>query len=236
MRVLLNEPLRGHLRILSTPELGRKFVAPLLSGFHTQYPGIVLELLLSDQPADFVRDRVDVAFRDGHVESPGIVARWLLPMRMIVCASPAYALMHGLPRHIDELATHRCINFSSASGQIRPWLFKVDGLAQRCEPVAQHKFNDVDLMVEAVLAGIGIAQLPSYRIDGLLAERKLIRGLAQYAPDDSGVYVCYLNRENLPSRIRVFVDYITARMAACDRLDSGVHVSIQRCDEQSRYE
>ena len=95
MRELRNGPPRGHLRIVSTPGFGRKIVAPLLRGFHSRYPEIALELLLNDRPADFTADRVDVAFRDGRMEDSGIVARQLIPMQMLVCASPAYARNTG---------------------------------------------------------------------------------------------------------------------------------------------
>jgi LysR family transcriptional regulator, regulator for bpeEF and oprC len=216
MRELRNGPARGHLRIGSTPGFGRKIVAPLLRGFHTQYPEIVLELLLKDRPADFTADRIDVSFRDGRMEDSGIVARQLIPMQMIVCASPAYARIHGLPRRIDELADHRCINFRTASGRVREWEFKVDGLAQRRQPAAQHTFNDADLILQAVLDGLGIAQLPAYQVCDLLVEGQLISCLAQHAPEDGGHYLCYLSRKNLPARIRVFIDYMTEHTRALD--------------------
>ncbi|RDK00781.1 LysR family transcriptional regulator [Paraburkholderia lacunae] len=216
MRELRNGPARGHLRIGSTPGFGRKIVAPLLRGFHTQYPEIALELLLNDLPADFTADRIDVSFRDGRMEDSGIVARQLIPMQMIVCASPAYARIHGLPRHVDELADHRCINFRTASGRVREWEFKVDGLAQRRQPPAQHTFNDADLVLQAVLDGLGIAQLPAYQVCALLGDGQLLSCLAQHAPDDGGHYLCYLSRKHLPARIRVFIDYMTEHTRALD--------------------
>jgi len=209
MRELRSGPPSGHLRIGSTPAFGRKIVAPLLRGFHAQYPGIALELLLNDRPCDFTADRIDVSFRDGRMEDSGIVARQLIPMQMIVCASPAYARIHGLPRHVDELADHRCINFRASSGRVREWHFKVDGLAQRRQPVALHTFNDADLILQAVLDGLGIAQLPAYQVCDLLGEGRLVSCLAQHAPDDGGHYLCYLCRKHLPARIRVFIDYMT---------------------------
>jgi len=216
MRELRNGPPRGRLRIGSTPSFGRKIVAPLLRGFHAQYPDIALELLLNDRPADFTADRVDVSFRDGRMEDSGIVARQLIPMQTIVCASPAYARVHGLPRHVDELANHRCINFRTASGRVRAWEFKVDGIAQRRQPVAPHTFNDEELIVKAVLDGMGIAQLPGYQVCDLLRDGQLLRCLAQHAPDDGGHYLCYLSRKHLPARIRVFIDYMTEHTRALD--------------------
>ena len=218
MRELRNGPPRGHLLIGSTPGFGRKIVAPLLRGFHAQYPDIALELLLNDRPADadFTADRVDVSFRDGRMEDSGIIARQLIPMQMIVCASPAYARIHGLPRHVGELANHRCINFRTASGRVRAWEFKVDGLAQRCQPAALHTFNDADLILQAVLDGLGVAQLPAYQVCDLIGNGKLLPCLAQHAPEDGGHYLCYLSRKHLPARIRVFIDYMTEHTRALD--------------------
>lgn len=216
MRELRNGPPRGLLRIGSTPGFGRKIVAPLLRGFHRQYPEIALELLLDDRPADFTADRVDVSFRDGRMEDSGIVARQLIPMQMIVCASPAYARLHGLPRHVDELVNHRCINFRTASGRVRAWDFKVDGVAQRRQPVALHTFNDADLILQAVRDGVGIAQLPAYLVCHLLATGQLLHCLAQHVPDEGGHYLCYLSRKHLPARIRVFIDYMTEHTRALD--------------------
>ncbi|MEX3760177.1 LysR family transcriptional regulator [Paraburkholderia phenoliruptrix] len=209
MRELRSGPPRGHLRIASTSGFGRRIVAPLLRGFHSRFPGITLELLLNERPADFTSDRVDVSFREGRMEDSGIVARQLIAMQMIVCASPAYARRHGLPCRIDELAQHRCINFRMASGRIKEWEFKVDGHTQRHQPAAQHTFNDADLILQAVLDGVGIAQVPAYQVCDLLGERRLVSCLGQHAPDDSGHYICYLSRKHLPARIRVFVDYMT---------------------------
>ncbi|WP_338640305.1 LysR family transcriptional regulator [Burkholderia pyrrocinia] len=216
MRELRSGPPRGHLRIGATPGFGRKIVAPLLRSFHAQYPEIMLELLLNDRPADFTADRIDVSFRDGRIEDSGIVARQLIPMQLIVCASPAYARIHGLPHHVDDLPGHRCINFRTASGRVREWEFKVDGLAQRRKTVAQHTFNDVDLILQAVLDGLGIAQLPACQVCDLLVEGRLISCLAQHAPEDGGHYLCYLSRKNLPARIRVFIDYMTEQTRALD--------------------
>ncbi|TEA77177.1 LysR family transcriptional regulator [Allopusillimonas ginsengisoli] len=216
MRELRNGPPRGHLRIHSTPGFGRKVIGPLLRDFYAQYPAITLELLLDPRPADFTAGRIDVSFRDGRMEDSDIVARQLIPMQMIVCASPSYAQAHGLPRHVDDLDVHHCINFRSASGRIREWEFKVQGLAQKRHPPAAHIFNDIDLVLQAVLQGQGIAQFPAYQVCDLLRSKQLVACLAQHAPDDGGHYLCYLSRKQLPARIRAFVDYIIEQTRALD--------------------
>ncbi|MBP0590941.1 LysR family transcriptional regulator [Paraburkholderia sp. LEh10] len=216
MRELRHGPPRGHLRICSTAGFGRKIVAPLLRGFRELYPDITLELMLIDRHADFTADRIDVSFRDGRLEDSEIVARQLIPMQMIVCASPEYVRAHGLPHQVDELASHQCINFRMMSGRVREWEFKVEGLPQRRQLTAHHTFNDPDLILQAVLDGQGIAQLPAYEACDLLRKGQLVSCLTQYAPDDGGHYICYLSRKHLPARIRVFVDYMTEKTRALD--------------------
>jgi LysR family transcriptional regulator, regulator for bpeEF and oprC len=216
MRELRNGPPRGQLRICSTSGFGRAIVAPLLRGFNERYPDIALELLLSDSPANFTADRVDVAFRDGRMEDSQVVARQLIPMRMFVCASRGYARAHGLPRSVDELAAHRCINQRTASGRIGEWEFKVSGVAQRITPNALHTFNDPDLVLQAVREGQGIAQLAAYQVCDALRDGLLLPCLDQYTPDDRGHFICYLSRKHLPARIRVFVDYMIEQTRALD--------------------
>lgn len=199
MRELRSGPPRGQLRICSTSGFGRNIVAPLLNGFHAAYPDIAIDFMLKDGPADFTSDRVDVAFRDGRMDDSQVVAKQLIPMQMIVCASPAYASAHGLPRTVEEIDDHRCINFRTASGRIVDWEFKVGGVSRKVTQKAHHTFNDADLMLQAVLDGHGIAQLAAYQVSGLLHEGRLHACLAQHAPDGRGRYTCYLSRQHLPA-------------------------------------
>lgn len=216
MRDLREGPPRGSLRIAATRGFGRRVVAPLLKGFRARYPEIATELKLDDAPVDFAADAIDVAFRDGRLDDSRVIAKQLIPMPLTVCAAPEYARRHGLPQRLDDLAAHRCIALRQASGRIAPWTFKVDGAARSVQPAARHIVNDADLALQAVLDGEGIAQLAGYQAREHLRGGALVACLARYAPDDCGHYVCYLSRQQLPARIRVFVDHMTAAIRAAD--------------------
>jgi DNA-binding transcriptional LysR family regulator len=207
---------RGNLRISSTVGFGRKVIAPLLKEFHLQYPAITVDLILDDRPTDFTSDRIDVAFRNGRMDDGQIVAKKLVPMQMLVCAAPDYVQRHGLPRTLDELGDHACVNFRFASGRMFEWEFKVDGLVHRHVPRSWLCVNDADLVLQSVLDGEGIAQMAGYQICEHLRSGRLLACLAQYAPDDRGHYLCYLSRHHMPMRIRVFIDYMTERIRALD--------------------
>lgn len=216
MRDLREGPPRGHLRISAAVGFGRRVVAPLLHAFRTAYPEVSLDLVLDDKATDFLSDRVDIAFRNGRMEDAQIIAKQLIPMQMLVCASPAYAQAHGLPETLDDLARHQCINFRFASGRLFEWEFKVDGQLRKIQPPARLTYNDADLVLQAVLDGQGIAQMSGYLICEALRSGALVPCLAQHAPDDRGHYICYLSRQHLPTRMRVFIDFMTTRIRAAD--------------------
>jgi DNA-binding transcriptional LysR family regulator len=77
-------------------------------------------------------------------------------------------------------------------------------------------FNDADLVLQAALDGEGLAQLAGYQVCDHLKSGRLVACLPQHAPEDRGHYVCYLSRQQMPSRIRVFVDYMIAAIRALD--------------------
>nr|WP_231501783.1 LysR family transcriptional regulator [Bordetella petrii] len=216
MRDLRAGPPSGHLRVCSTVGFGRKVVAPLLHGFRARYPDIAVDLLLDDAPTDFTTDRIDVSFRNGRMEDSQVIAKQLIPMQMLVCASPAYAARRPLPRDIDELASHDCVNFRLASGRVFEWEFKVGGHLRKFTPPGMLAFNDADLVLQAVLDGHGIAQMAGYQVCEHLRAGRLVACLPQYAPDDRGHYLCFLSRQHLPSRMRAFIDYMTEQIRAQD--------------------
>ncbi len=236
MRDLREGPPRGQLRIVAAPAFGRNVVMPLLGGFRARYPDIGVELMLDEHHVDFTSDRVDVAFHDGRMEDSQLVARQVIPMQLLLCASPAYARTHGLPSRVEDIAAHCCIRQRLVSGRISEWEFKVDGHACKLTPESSCTFNDADLVLQAVLDGQGMAQLPGFLVARHLREDRLVACLAHHQPDDRGHYVCYLSRHHLPTRIRVFIDYMTARIRERDpqgitmltAADGSPHAAIER--------
>lgn len=216
MQDLRAGPPRGQLRVCAPVGFGRAVVAPLLQGFRERHPGVGIDLLLDDAPADFVADRIDVAFRNGRLDDSQTIAKQLIPMQRLVCATPEYFALHGMPHAIEDLARHRCINLRLAPNRLDDWEFKVGGQSRRVLPKAALSFNDPDLVLRAALDGAGLAQLAGYQVCEHLRAGRLLACLAAYAPDDGGHYICYQSRRHLPPRIRVFVDYMTLRVRALD--------------------
>lgn len=216
MRDLRDGPPQGMLKISASLGFGRKVVAPLLAEFREQFPAVGLELSLEDRVVDLAAERIDVAFRDGRLEDSQVVAKRLIPMQMLVCASPEYARAHGLPMSVDELALHDCINQRLPTGRLQTWDFRIDGQPHSLTPSGDIVVNDPSLALQAVLDGQGIAQLAAYQVCDALHAGTLVTCLNAIAPDDRGHYLCYLSRQQLPKRVRVFIDFMTDQIRAID--------------------
>lgn len=216
VRDLREGPPRGLLRISASLGFGRKVVAPLIAKFRAQFPGISAELVLDEHVSDLVTDRVDVVFREGVLEDSQVVAKQLIPLRSVICASLAYAARHGLPVVIEDIAAHACINQRLANGRLRAWAFRLDGRAHVMTPASDLTFNDPALILDAVLRGDGIAQLPAYQVCEALRRGELASCLEAFSPNDGGLYLCYLSRQQLPKRIRAFIDFMTSEVRALD--------------------
>ncbi|MGB3461511.1 LysR family transcriptional regulator [Rhodanobacter lindaniclasticus] len=226
MRDLREGPPQGRLKISAPHGFGRKVVAPLLAEFRARFPAVTLELLLDEGTVDFATDGFDVAFRDGRLDDSQIIAKQLIPMQMHVCASPRYASQHGLPDSVDDLVAHSCINQRLASGRLQSWDFKVDGQKRSITPDGAIVVNDPELAMRAVLDNQGLAQLPAYQASEALRDGALVACLEQDAPDDRGHYLCYLSRQQLPKRIRAFIDFMTTSIRALDLC--GIELTAQR--------
>lgn len=214
MLELREGPPRGLVRISATIGFGRKVVAPLLAKFVDAYPDIAIELLLDDRPTDFASEQIDVAFRNGRIEDSSIIARQLIPMQMALCAAPSYVEAHGLPQTLEDLCRHPCINFRFSNGRVFEWEFKVNGHMRKYLPTARLTFNDADLVLQAVLQGRGIAQMAGYQVCDHLEAGELVVALSRHAPDDRGHYICYPSRQHVPTRIRVFIEFMTEQIRA----------------------
>ncbi|WP_454830899.1 LysR family transcriptional regulator [Pseudoxanthomonas wuyuanensis] len=220
IRDLRDGPPRGQLRIGATHAFGRRVLAPILNDFRLKHPAIGIELVLDERAADLAVDRIDVLFRDGRLDDSQVIARQLIPMQRLVCASSGYAERHGLPLSMEQLGEHACINRRLPNGRIRNWEFRIEGQTRSVVPQAEIVFNDDDLILESVLEGQGLAQLPAFQACEFLRSGRLVASLGHQAPDSGGHYACYLSRRQLPKRIRVFIDFVTAQVRALN-LDCG---------------
>jgi DNA-binding transcriptional LysR family regulator len=191
----------GVLRISASITFGRMYIAPLLPQIVARYPELSCELVLTDQLVDLVDDNIDLALRLTKAPPEDAVARKLVHMKRVICGTPAYFATHGEPRTPHDLALHQCFSYMLAD-ENRVWRLVDRNGDEISIPVSsKFHFNNIDCILNAVLAGHGLAMLPTYLCGPELARgtlRSLFDELEPVSSMGRYLYACYT-----PSRVRV---------------------------------
>ena len=209
-----HEEIAGPLRIAAPRATMLQVLWPVDDEFARRHPRVAPDVQLEDRIGNWVEDRVDVGFRAGTPPEAGVIARRLLPMQLLVCATPGYIARHGAPASIDDLARHRCSGFRQANtGKVVPWEFRVgsDIVAHAVPPA--FTTNDVDLEARAVLSGEFVGQLLGVTAAPLVRAGKLVPLLTQHVSDHLALYLWYGSRVAQPARVRAFIDLAIERLA-----------------------
>ena len=198
----------GLLRISVPLSYGLREFARILPEFRARYPGLRLDIHLSDRTVDLVNDSIDVAVRIGASPGLNLIARQISPVPIVVCASPAYLARRGFPQTPDDLTSHETLSYSLlATGDT--WIFQdKNGTEQseRIDPTVHA--NNGDLLRQLALAGGGIISQPLFIVADDLARGALVPLLQDWKISEPHVYAVYLSRKFLSPKVRVFIDFL----------------------------
>ncbi len=203
----LKDDLAGPVRMTVPVSLGETFFDGLLLEFSRDYPDVQIELDLSNSFRDLVREGFDLAIRTEIGSDERLVARPLLVMNELTCASPAYLEAFGEPQTPQELTHHRCLLNSHYSGR-EEWQYHRQHELLRVRVAGPFASNHYSLLKQAALAGAGIARLPSYALATELADGRLRWLLRDYRTRDMPAYLVHPYQGGLPRRTQVLADYL----------------------------
>jgi len=202
---------QGTLKVDLPVTYGRRFVMPLLVRLQQQHPALVLEIRLSDQFSDIVRDATDLAVRIGTLRDSTLVARRIDQQDLVLCASPAYLAAHGTPRRIDELSGHSAIVFRlPSSGRDRPWQLRQRGQPVELAPRPQLRIGQTEGLADAALLGCGLVQVPDYLVQDEIARGELVEILPACRPEPMPIHVVYPAARLVPARVRAAIESLEA--------------------------
>ena len=180
-----------------------------LPQFTDRYPLIELEIGLNDRPVDLIREGVDCVLRGGSALDDSLVARPLVMMDQVTCASPQYLQRHGTPQCLADLDGHQMVEYFSSSTSKRYGLeFVVDGQVQPIDLPKQVSVNSADGYLAACEAGYGLVQTPYYHVARQLDEGRLCEVLKAVPPPAFPLTALYPPHRQLSRRVRVFVDWL----------------------------
>jgi DNA-binding transcriptional LysR family regulator len=207
---------QGRLRIDLPASYGRLHVLPLILQFVKQHPRLQPHVSFSDRFVDPSQEGIDIVVRIGGPDTwPAALGhRYFGAQRLIFCASAEYLAGHGIPTGERDLEQHRCVGYGQSDGLVKPWFFK-GRQAGDMELRVLHPHiavGDGEGEVMAALAGLGIAQLPTWLVQRHLDSGALVEVLPHLATDGLPMNLVWLkSREGLP-KVRALLDYLSERL------------------------
>lgn len=224
------EDVRGCIRIHSTTSAGSAIIIPALPQFLARHPNLTVDLTLTDQRADIVREKVDVAIWRGRMEDSGLVARLLGPARRVVCASPEYLARHGQPSAPSDLATHNCLVYT-ARGYSGEWIFERDGSTIKVPVSGNLRTDAAGALLTSTVKGLGVAVLAEWIARDACRQGHLQVLLADYevrlCGGDPALYLVYAHRSP-PPKIAAFIEFVLALFGREAESRSAAHDTLPK--------
>jgi DNA-binding transcriptional LysR family regulator len=206
---LLDRP-SGHVRITASRSAARMVVAPVLPRFTQSYPEIVVEVLIDPALTNIVAQRFDAGIRLGESLEKDVVAVPVTgQLRMAVVGTPHYFATHPAPSTPHDLRKHRCINFRlPTAGTIYKWEFERRPHKMEVGVDGPLVFDDEGMIIDAALAGVGIAYVIEEQVAPLVQAGALTRVLENWCPPFPGFFLYYPGRRQVSPALAAFIDAV----------------------------
>lgn len=205
----------GLIRVDVHGTQARHFLLPGLPAFLEAYPDIRLHIAEAHQPLDMIREGFDCILRAGDLADSPLIARRVATLERGTFASPAYLERFGVPESPDDLDGHRMVGLLTPdTHEVDLLAFIDDGKARRVMLPTSITVTGAETNVAAACQGLGLVQLPLYRIEAELRAGLLVEILKAFPPSPLPVHILYAPTRRLTPRLRVFMDWVAERFAA----------------------
>lgn len=205
----------GTLRITADPLFGEHFLPPVIAEFVRRHPSARVDVVLTSRFVDLVEEGFDLAVRIGRTGDDSLIANRIADATLAFVAAPVYLKKRGTPATPEALAGHDCVALAPEGGAVR-WAFR-DGAATaiRWLPLEPRiRVNHLALARDAALAGLGIANLPSFACAAAIARGTLRPVLADHVAAFGAISVVHPSRRLVTPRVRVFRDLLVEHLRA----------------------
>lgn len=202
----------GLIRVDVHGSQARHFLLPGLPDFLRTYPDVRLHIGEAHQPLDMIREGFDCILRAGDPGDSALVQRRLATLERGTFASPDYLGRFGAPLSADHLDGHQMVGLMSPhANEIIPLVFSSGGKVREVLLPAVVTLTGPETNVAAACLGLGLIQVPRYRVEAELASGALVEVLADFTPTPLPVYILYSGARQLSPRLRVFIDWAAER-------------------------
>lgn len=196
----------GAMRVTAPIALGRQVIASVAVEYRKLYAETEVHLILSDHLLDLVHESVDVAIRMGQLSDSTFTLRKVADIDRVLCASPAYLELHGVPASPADLMQHQCLLLRFPGSQQFRWTLLVDKEPVPLAVVGSIDADDSEILLSWALAGQGIVMLPLFEATRYFASGELVPVLRSFPPITATLGILYPTSRLLPPRVKRFVD------------------------------
>ena len=204
---------RGLVRLAVPMTFGVKVVAPILPEFLKQYPDVSIDLHLSDAMVDLIGEGFDAGLRIASLPDSSLIARRLCAMPRYTVAAPSYLKKYGRPTHPMHLAQHRCFAYAYLSTP-NVWHYtNASGEQASVRPAGQLRVNNGEAVLPALIAGLGIADLPDFIVGDAIASGEVEVILKGWKQTEGAVHLVMPPGGPRPARVEVLAEFLTAHFA-----------------------
>jgi DNA-binding transcriptional LysR family regulator len=204
---------RGLVRLAVPMTFGVRTVAPLLPEFLTAYPEVSIDLHLSDATVDLIGEGFDAGLRIARLPDSSLIARRLCAMPRYTVASPSYLERHGRPTHPMHLAEHKCFGYAYLSTPGVWHYTNASGEQASVRPAVQLSVNNGEAVMPALLAGLGIADLPDFIVGDAIASGEVEVILNDWKQPEGAVHLVMPPGGPRPARVEVLADFLARHFA-----------------------
>jgi DNA-binding transcriptional LysR family regulator len=205
---------RGLVRLAVPMTFGVREVAPILPEFLQLYPDVSIDLHLSDAMVDLVGEGFDAALRIASLPDSSLIARRLCAMPRYTVASPGYLARYGRPTHPMHLARHRCLGYAYLSTQDVWHYTNAAGEQASVRPAGPLRVNNGEALMPALLAGLGIADLPDFIVGDAIASGEVEVILQGWKQPEGSLHLVMPPGGPRPARLEVLADFLARHFAA----------------------
>ena len=197
----------GTLRVSAPVSFGASIIAPLTASFLQAWPEVRVELDLTNRMVDLVDEGIDLAIRIGDIQRTDLVAKYLAPYRMAICAAPDYLTRHGTPQTPVDLVGHQCLSHTVWTAR-NEW--RLPGAAEevRWKRDAVLRCNDGYALRMAAVAGAGLLLQPEVLLAEDLANGRLVRILQNYTPEPRPIHLLWRQDLRPLPKLTRFVEHL----------------------------
>jgi DNA-binding transcriptional LysR family regulator len=203
---------RGLVRFAAPMSFGIKVIAPLLPDFLQQYPEVSIDLHLSDAMVDLIGEGFDVGVRIASLPDSSLVARRLCAIPRYTVAAPSYLKAYGRPTHPMHLAQHKCFGYAYLSTPGTWHYTNADGEQATVRPSGQLRVNNGDAVLPALIAGLGIADLPEFIVGEAIAAKQVEVILKGWKQIEGAAHLVTPPGGPRPARVEALIEFLAARL------------------------